>query len=282
MPQSTIYRVIAHKGGTFELSCGLDTFTTPARGNLKRTGILVGDMVEYDGNAITRVLPRTNSLIRPSVANIDQAIVIVAPVPMPDFYLIDKMLVNCKVLGIGAVICVNKIDIEGAEGLVATLKRQFDSDAKIVTSSVAAKDTLRLRRTLSGKLSALCGQSAVGKSSLVNAITRNNDRNIGELSGNLRGRNTTTRSGIVALGGDTFVIDTPGFGNLDIFGIEYRELDNYYADYLLASSGCRFRGCSHIVEPDCAVRELVERGKLDEDRYIRFVEMYTELKMRSV
>ena len=238
---------------------------------------MVGDFVEADGEAVTRVLPRINSLARPAVANIGQAVIVVASEPEPDFYLVDKMLINCRGMDIDAVLCLNKIDLRPKK-LYNTLVEQFGRDAEIIKASAERGDTGALNEVLRGKLSALCGQSAVGKSSLINVLAPNADRRVGELSGNKRGRNTTTGSGLIDLGAGTYVIDTPGFGSLDIFGVDYRELDGYYADYIELAARCRFAGCSHITEPDCAVKDAVEAGKLDKDRYRRYMELRTMLK----
>ena len=265
------YRVIAHRGSSFDVTDGQGVLTVGARGNLKGGGILVGDFVVIEGDVIVRVCARANSLIRPSVANIDQAIIVIATLPPPDFFLVDKMIINCRHIGIDAVLCINKVDL-GAEELYNSVRRQYRHDVRsIVRASAKDGRTASLKRAAKGRLSAFCGQSAVGKSSLVNAMCRNEDRSVGELSGNNRGRNTTTRSGLIEIGADTYIIDTPGFGSLDIFGVNGRELQLYYGDFLRFADGCKFRACTHTHEPGCAVKAAVERGRVDAGRYERYL-----------
>jgi len=276
MAENTLskYRIISHKGSAFDVSDGQSIFTCGARGTLKRgEGIVVGDYCEIKDGMIVKILPRVNSLVRPSVANIQQAVIVVAPLPKPDFLLIEKMIINCIRIDIEAVLCLNKIDL-GAEELYHSLLSQYRRDVKsIIKASAEERKTASLKRILKGKLSALCGQSAVGKSSLVNAMCREAARSVGGLSGNLRGKNTTTRSGLIGIGLDTYVIDTPGFGSLDIFGVNSKELHLYYNDFVRLADGCRYRGCTHTHEPECAVKAAVDKGKVDSDRYERYLRL---------
>jgi len=272
------FRIISHRGSSFDVSDGQRVFTCGARGNLKRgDGIVVGDFCEVADGVIVKVLPRLNSLVRPSVANIEQAVIIVAPLPKPDLFLIDKMIINCRRLDIDAVLCLNKVDL-GAEELYNSLVGQYRRDVKsIIRVSAENGNVASLKRAAKGKLSALCGQSAVGKSSLVNAMRGDTARVVGELSGNLRGKNTTTRSGLIGIGTDTYVIDTPGFGSLDIFGVGSKELHLYYNNFVRLADGCRYRGCTHTHEPECAVKAGVEKGRVNEERYERYLRLVDEV-----
>jgi len=267
-------RVISHKGSTFDVSDGQRVFTCGARGTLKRSeGIVVGDFCEVEDGIITKILPRVNSLVRPSVANIEQTVIVVAPVPKPDFFLIDKMIINCRKIGVDAVLCLNKVDL-GVEELYNSLVKQYRRDVKsVIRVSAEAGNTVSLKRVSKGKLSALCGQSAVGKSSLINAMRKDDGQRTGELSGNLRGKNTTTRSGLISIGVDTYVIDTPGFGSLDIFGVESKELHLYYSDFAKLADGCKYRGCTHAHEPKCAVKVAVDKDKVNKERYERYLRL---------
>lgn len=272
--QQQKFRVIAHKGSAFDVTDGQGVFVCGARGNLKQGGgIIVGDFVDVEDGVITRIYPRANSLVRPSVANIDQAVIVVATVPEADFYLIDKMIINCRKIDIDVVLCINKVDL-GAEELYTKLVRQYKRDIRSIVR-VSAKDnnTATLKRAIKGRLSAFCGQSAVGKSSLVNAMCKNTDRSVGELSGNNRGKNTTTRSGLIQISADTYVIDTPGFGSLDIFGVDSKQLHLYYNDFVRLADECKFRGCTHTHEPNCAVKVAVDKGRVDLDRYERYLRL---------
>ena len=172
---NNIYRVITHKSNFFTLDNGREQITVKARGKLKRDGeIMVGDFVEVDGESekvIKTVKERKNSLIRPSVANIDQIVLIVAPQPEIDWFLIDKMVINCHENGIDCVICLNKTDL--GDGDYETLVNQYDSDALAVVKICAEQgDYEQLKPYLKGKLTCFAGQSGVGKSTMANILLR--------------------------------------------------------------------------------------------------------------
>ena len=272
------FRVIKIDSDLFTVDDGARICCARARKTLRRNDIRVGDFVRLAGDppVIEAVLPRKNTLIRPAVANVDTVLIVLAPEPVPDFLTADKLVVNCRAAGIRPVICFNKNDLPFDSDTVAAQYTGFADG--VVSVSAANGDTAALRPVLAGRLTALAGQSAVGKSSLVNALT-GLSRATGGLSERvMRGRNTTTRAEIVPLGGGAYIVDTPGFSMLDVFDVRAEELSDYYG-YTAFAGGCRFGGrCTHTSEPDCAVKRAVEAGETDRARYERYVKLYSALR----
>ena len=253
-----------------------------ARGllKIKSDGISVGDYVEFNDQSILSVLPRKNKFIRPNVSNIDLIVAVISPEPKPDFYLIDKLYVNAVKEDVPFVIIINKTDVDGT--IFNEVKDEYkDLNVKIV--SVCAKNGSgidELKSLLEGKLTVLAGQSAVGKTSLVNKMF-DLSLKVGDLSDKiLRGKHTTTRSEIFEQ--DSIkIIDSPGFAVLDAM-VSVGELAEFYPEYFELSSMCKFRGCKHINEPECKVKEMVEKGVLSKKRYERYLEIYKDIANRRV
>ncbi len=258
-----------------------------ARKRLKREILPVsGDIVlleqaenEYVLSAIEQ---RKSRIVRPPIANADQIIITLAPVPEADFFTIDKMLINAHKAGLLTVICVNKTDIT-PKGFFENVYSQYNGVADSVVSVCAAKsDITALKELLHGKFSCFAGQSAVGKTSLINAICGLN-REVGALSEKtMRGKNTTTGVELIRLYDDTFIADTPGFGALDIADVDAAELPLYYEEYVKIAGMCKYHMCTHTGEPDCAVREAVKSGELNKQRYERYLILQEELKKNNI
>lgn len=255
-----------------------------ARGRLKLDGeILIGDYVEVEkgdgGYVITRVLPRKNSLIRPYVANVDICLIVIAAKPVPDFLLVDKIIINCKSQGIEPYLVINKEDL-----LDASFRTAVELDYKgivptIVCCALTGDGVDKLLEFSRGKVACLAGQSAVGKSSILNVILGGDVLETGGLSAKIdRGKNTTRRSLIVKVGDSSF-IDTCGFSMLELLdNPDPEKLIECYDEYAPFAESCKFRGgCKHINEPDCAVKAAVERGELSRGRYERYVEIFNGL-----
>lgn len=248
-----------------------------ARGSLKikTDGIAVGDFVRVDNGVIVAVEPRKNRIIRPPVANIDTVAIIAANVPAPDFYLIDKLLASCRLSGINSVIAVNKIDL--TDETYSAVSDQYGAATKIFGLSVKTGYGMNeFSEYLRHKTVVFTGQSAVGKTSLINAISGRNSKT-GELSVKTgRGKQTTTASEIVRCG-DIEVIDTPGFSAFDLT-VDCADIPKGYAEFGKFADKCRFTDCSHVNEPDCGVKNAVSCGCIDMRRYRRYVEIYKEVK----
>ncbi len=272
------FRVIKIDSDLFTVDDGARICCVRARKTLRRNDIRVGDFVRIAGEppVIEEVLPRKNALIRPAVANVDTILIVLAPEPVPDYLTADKLVVNCLAAGIRPAVCFNKNDLPFDSASAIAQYAGFADD--VVSVSAVNGDTAALRPVLSGRLTALAGQSAVGKSSLVNALTGLNRATGGLSERVMRGRNTTTRAEIVPLGGGAYIVDTPGFSMLDLFDVRAEELSDYYG-YTAFAGGCRFGGrCTHTSEPDCAVRHAAETGETNRARYERYVKLYAALR----
>lgn len=252
-----------------------------ARGRLKLNprSVTVGDRVvlsdENGTNVIDSVLPRKNELQRPFVANVDTAFIVIAKEPKPDLLLTDKIIVNCFKEGVTPVLVYNKCEL-AEDGEIDALKRAY-SFIDVIAVSAKLKSGLReLESEVDGKTVCLAGQSAVGKTSLMNAVLDLDLKTDGLSAKIKRGKNTTRHVEIYpALGGH--VMDTCGFSMLTLVNIPSDELKYYYEDFLKFADDCKYTACNHISEPGCAVKEAVAAGKLDKGRYDRYLQIYNEL-----
>ncbi len=267
-----------------------------AKGIFRKDNIkpLVGDMVSIDiidedkklGNII-EILPRKNSLIRPPVANVDQAVILFAIVkPDPNYNLLDRFLIMMRQQNLPVIICFNKQDIASKEEQQELYDAYEKCGYKVLFISVKEEKGLdELKELLKGKTTTLAGPSGVGKSSLLNKLVPDAQMQIGELSRKIeRGKNTTRHSELFYVKelskGDTqtFIMDTPGFTSLGMFDVTTDSLMNYYPEFEDYEPECRFGGCSHIAEPDCGVKRAVEDGKIAKVRYDNYKILYEELK----
>lgn len=251
-----------------------------ARGNLKDNGIFVGDKVEFDKNQriIENVLPRKNLLIRPPLANLDRLIIVIAPVPKPDFMLVDKLLIFCKKNNIKAVICVNKSDILTAQ-LKEVIQNTYSKVADIIYVSAKNGDVSLLAEQIKG-ICAFAGQSAVGKSSLLNAMHGEIKEQVGDLAKKtLRGKQTTRLVSLYKFG-KGYIADTAGFSKFDetLLQIDERKLAQFYPDFAPYLGDCEYLSCTHTNEKKCAIKNNAARGKISALRYENYLKIYQTIK----
>ncbi len=242
--------------------------------------IAVLDEKEKTGN-IEAILPRENELIRPAVANIDQALVIFAAAnPQPNFNLLDRFLIMMEYQRVPVTICFNKVDLLADEKLHAFADIYAGCGYSVVfTSAKEQEGVSSLLGLLEGKTTAVAGPSGVGKSSLINCLQEDRQMETGAVSKKtLRGKHTTRHSEIIPIHGNTYIMDTPGFSMLNIPGFEKEDLQQYYREFAAYEPYCRFQGCSHIGEPDCGVKEALREGKISPMRYENYKLLYYELK----
>jgi len=268
---------------------GRDTMRCAARGNVRKraTGVAVGDRVRIsrapggDGGILEEVLPRLTYLTRPQVANVDQAIVVMSVAhPEPNLNLLDRLLVLVEHSRLDALVCFTKADLaRPGEG-----ERLVDSYSgagyrAILTSARTRQGIRELAAALAGKTSVFAGPSGAGKSALLNAVQPGHDLAEGELSTRIgRGRHTTREVRLIPLDVGGTVADTPGFSVLDIESIKPRDLAMTFREMREHAQRCRFSGCVHDAEPECAVKQAVEEGKIEQGRYERYLVFLSELR----
>ena len=242
--------------------------------------IAVIDETGKKGN-IEKILPRKNELIRPAVANIDLAMIIFAVAkPQPNFNLLDRFLIMMEYQNVPVTICFNKKDLleEDEIDKFAGIYKKCGYPV-IYTSAEKEQGMDLLHQLLDGKTTAVAGPSGVGKSSLVNRLQPNVRMGTGSISKKIeRGKHTTRHSEIIPIAEDTYIMDTPGFSTLYIPGFEKEDLADFYPEFVEFEPFCRFKGCSHINEPDCGVKEALAEGKISELRYENYKLLYEELK----
>lgn len=252
---------------------------------------LVGDDVEIDiiseekktGN-VAAILPRKNALIRPAVANVDQALLIFAAAsPNPNFNLLDRFLVMMGRQDVPVILCFNKCDLITEEQQQEIASIYEASGCEILFVSAKKELGLKeLQEILAGKTTTVAGPSGVGKSSLINLLAPEACMETGEISKKIeRGRHTTRHAELIQLKGDGYIMDTPGFSSLYLPEMEKEELQDCYPEFAAFEPYCRFQGCSHISEPDCGVKEALSKGKIHPVRYENYCQLYGELKDRK-
>ena len=200
--------------------------------------------------------------------------------PDPHFHLLDRFLVMMEKAEIPVVLCFNKEDL-GTEEQIQNLQEIYrDCGCRLVFSSAREeKNIAGIRKLLEGKTTVIAGPSGVGKSSLINRLTPEANMETGAISKKIeRGRHTTRHAELFSLGDHSYIMDTPGFSSLYVTDIEKEELKYYFPEFAPYEGRCRFQGCDHIHEPDCAVKQAAEEGKIHPSRYQNYVAFYEELK----
>lgn len=257
----------------------------------KKIKPLVGDNVEIDiideekriGN-IVEIAERTNELIRPAVANIDQSLVVFAVMrPDPNINLLDRFLVMMERQDVPVIICFNKVDLVPEEELIELRDTYVNAGYHVIfTSTLNGNGVEDVKRILIGKTTAFAGPSGVGKSSMLNAIIPDANSETGGISEKIgRGKNTTRHTEIFNLEDETYIMDTPGFTSLYTNDFQKEELKWYFPEFREYEGKCRFNGCIHENEPDCAVKDALEEGKISESRYKNYLQMLDEIKNRK-
>lgn len=277
--------VIKAVASKYKVLSGDTVYTCFIRGRIKLDiDVFVGDYVEIADEkgknaVIVDVKKRKNVLTRPYVANVDKLIIVIAPVPAPDWMLVDKLLINCYAENITPILCLNKRELTD-EKVADEYFAPYKEEMKCVAVSCEDNDVglSSLEKEITDETVCFAGQSAVGKSSIINRLLGRDAMETGELSEkSQRGKNTTRHIEIFPYNGGR-VVDTCGFSMMELENVRSDELRLYYADYLDLAVKCRYSGCNHISEPKCAVKTAVEEGRLNKQRYDRYVEIYNKLK----
>ncbi len=287
--QGKIIRGIA---GFYYVHNGSHIYECKAKGIFRKDGIkpLVGDDVELEvlddkkliGNII-KILPRKSEIIRPAVANVDQAMIIFAiQKPDPNFNLLDRFIIYMEQKNLPCIICFNKQDIATEEEKQAIAAAYEGSGCKVMFASALEEDGLdEIKKVLKGKTTTVAGPSGVGKSSLINKLQSGTYMETGSISVKIeRGRHTTRHSEMIAISEDTYILDTPGFSSLQLFDVEKNNLKDYYTEFADYAGECKFLDCIHQNEPVCGVKNALEEGKISRIRYENYLLLLDELANR--
>ncbi len=286
---NNIGMIIKCLAGVYDVLIDGEIFSAYAAGKFRNQKIspLVGDNVavkfsDRDGekNLITDILPRKNALLRPPVANVGTLIITLAvKKPNPDLKLVDQLICYCRLLEIEPIVCINKCDFDIS--MAQKIREQYlkSNICALITSADAKSGIDELRNSIKKGITCFCGQSAVGKSSLTNLLLGENLFETGGLSKKTeRGKHTTRHCELVQFGEEKWLADTPGFSLLEVPELSVDDFIKLYYEFEDFSDNCRFIGCNHVNEPDCAVKKAVEDGILSSERYQRYKELYEEVK----
>ncbi len=277
-------------GGKYTIKTKQGIFIAELRGSIKYSNDrpIVGDFVEMEiideknsKGMIKTILPRKTKLHRPLVSNVSQAIIVFSiKNPDPHLNLIDRLLVFVAHSGLKAIICFNKSDIDDINK-VEEYKELYENAGYtvIITSAVENLGKEELKKVLDNEISVFAGPSGVGKSSLLNMIQPNLQLRVGEISKKIkRGKHTTRHTELISLKTGGWVVDTPGFANLDISFIDKLEVGDYFPEIKEASYLCKFNNCMHINEPKCEVLKRIEDKRISKSRYKSYLLILDEIE----
>lgn len=279
-------------GGFYYVKTEEGLIESRAKGNFRENNItpLVGDRVKIriskeDGSGyVEEILPRRSELLRPSVANITQVLIVMS-VNDPDInlWLLDKFIMLAESEGIEIVLVLNKVDLDRDKAL--SIKEVYENIGYrvILTSWTSGEGLDQLRDSLEGNMTVFAGPSGVGKSTLLNTLDPRIKFETGDISSKTkRGKHTTRHTELIDLDETTYVLDSPGFSSLSLDFIEGdQDVQEYFREIKEAREKCKFISCIHINEPSCNVKDRVENSIIDRNRYANYISFVNEIKNRK-
>ena len=281
--------ILCTNSNLYQVRVESEIYQCLARGKFKKGDMtpLVGDQVEitithpenHEG-VIEKILPRKNELKRPKMANLTTLLFVLSMKnPKPDLLLLDKQLAFASWLGIHSIICFNKTDLENPEKIEKIVQIYQNIGYPVIkTSAKVGLQVEELKPFLKNQITAFAGNSGVGKSTLLNCLFQKNLTQEGVVGKNQRGKNTTTSVTLYEYDKNSYIADTPGFSTFDISEIPKVELDKHFIEFIPYIPNCKYGGCSHIKEEECAIKQAVEQGKIAKERYQNYQKIYQELK----
>jgi ribosome biogenesis GTPase len=280
--------IIKGIGGFYYVDTGVGIYECRARGRFRIKNItpLIGDMVEIEEDPtsfqgyILSISERKNQLTRPTVANIDQAIIVfAAKKPDINMALMQKFLVYSEYKKLNVIVCINKIDLDEEEDYMEVVKMLESIPYKVIITSVKASVGIeQMEEVLRDKISVFAGPSGAGKSSLLNSIQPGLKLKTGDLSKKIdRGTHTTRHAELIKLEKGGMVTDTPGFTSFDIGELLISKLESCFPEFE-SYKDCYFQDCVHDKEPQCGIKDAVEQGKINKIRYDFYISLLRELK----
>lgn len=285
--------IIENISNLYNIEVNGKIYEATARGKFKKDDIspVVGDIVEIEITdeenkkaVINKIEERKVYVKRPKLANITQIVFVVSSKnPKPDLLMLDKQLAFAEFLEIKALIVLNKTDLDDKKQFEEIKQTYQKIGYKVLETEAKNKKGIEeLKKELENNINAFSGNSGVGKSTLVNGIFQNEITKEGEISKkNKRGKNTTTAIKLYKINDDTYIADTPGFSTFDISEIESNNLEQYFKEFRENIPNCEFVGCTHIKEENCGIKQAIEEGKIEIERYNRFCKIKQELKEKE-
>ena len=281
--------IIKGIGGFYYIKTDHATYECKARGRFRKERVtpLVGDRVMIsiqsgtENGVIEEILPRTTELVRPPVANVNQAIIVIAVnKPEPNLCLLDRFLATIEKEGLPIIICINKVDLDTNHNFGRISSIYLNAGYDVIHTSTKKNIGIDiLRAKLKDKITVFAGPSGVGKSSLLNAIQSSLSLKTGEISmKNNRGKHTTRHVELMELDYGGWVVDTPGFSSLDMDSCTEEELQYCFKEFEALIGGCKFQGCMHLNEPNCVIKSEIEKGRISQSRYISYIQLLEEIQ----
>lgn len=291
MPSGLIVKGI---GGFYYIRVLDELFECKARGKFRNTNetplpgdyveILISDKVKKIGS-IEKIFQRHSLLVRPNIANVDTIIFVISvQLPKPDYMLLDKLLVTAEAKGIKSIICVNKMDLDEENECQKISDYYKNTGYKIIAASnILDIGFVELKDALKDQIAVFSGMSGVGKSTILNKLMDSTVMETGALSRKSeRGKHTTRHAELIEIDTGGYIADTPGFSSFELDIIKPENLEGYFPEFEKHLNKCKFVGCSHISEPECEIKGILEKGEITKARYERYVELYKMLKMRKI